>query len=319
MKKIIVMGIPHHGNLGDNAIAVAEEEILKKYFSDYPTYFMQEDHLDVCAERVKKYINNEDIILLHGGGNIGDTYERPEKGRRKVIELYPNNKIIVFPQTAYFSDSEKGKEELEISKRIYNGHKHLVLLAREKKSYFFMKEHFDKAKVYLTPDIVMTLERKTNKPRKGALLLFRGDREKTLDNKIIEEIKSMVNERYGSYILSDMSVKTQGHNVSGAYRDRLLKEKWNEFQTAKIAITDRLHGMIFAAITETPCIAFGNFNYKIIESYEWLKDLDYIQFCNNIEELEEKIEKVESTKNINYNNHFAEEKIVSILKQEIRG
>ena len=38
MKKIIVMGIPHHGNIGDNAIAVAEEELLSKYFSDYKIY-----------------------------------------------------------------------------------------------------------------------------------------------------------------------------------------------------------------------------------------------------------------------------------------
>ena len=128
MKKLIVMGIPHHGNIGDNAIAVAEEEILYKYFGqEYKIYYMQEKFLDVCANRVKKFINDEDIVLLHGGGNIGDTYERPEKGRREVIKIFPNNKIIIFPQTAYFSDTEEGRKELEISKQIYNNHKNLNL------------------------------------------------------------------------------------------------------------------------------------------------------------------------------------------------
>ena len=53
MKKIIVMGIPHHGNIGDNAIALAEETLLKKYFSDYKIFYMQEKYLDKCAKRVK--------------------------------------------------------------------------------------------------------------------------------------------------------------------------------------------------------------------------------------------------------------------------
>ena len=127
------MGIPHHGNIGDNAIAVAEEELLAKYFSNYKIYYMQEKYLDICAKKVKKYMNDEDIILLHGGGNIGDTYERPEKGRREVIKLYPNNKIIIFPQTAYFSDTENGKKELEISKQIYNNHKKFSYTCKRRK------------------------------------------------------------------------------------------------------------------------------------------------------------------------------------------
>ena len=182
MKKLIIMGIPHHGNIGDNAIAVAEEELIKKIFPQYKLYKMQEKYLDICVNRAKNFINDDDIILLHGGGNIGDTYERPEKGRREVIKTFPNNKIIIFPQTAYFSDTEKGKKELEISKEIYNAHKNLIIMAREEKSYQFMKKHFYNNKIYLTPDIVMTLNKSLNKDREGVLLLFRTDKEKTLED-----------------------------------------------------------------------------------------------------------------------------------------
>lgn len=317
MKKIIIMGIPHHGNIGDNAIAVAEEELIKKYFPDYKLYLMQEKYLDICVNKVKKIINKEDIILLHGGGNIGDTYVRPEKGRREVIKLFPNNKIIIFPQTAYFSETEEGNRELEISKEIYNKHKNLVILAREEKSYKFMKENFYNAKIYLTPDIVMTMHKESNRHREGALLLFRTDKEKTLKNTDIEKIKEISENKFDKYILSDMNLGSGIVNIGGAKREQILENKFSELQGVRIVITDRLHGMIFAAITETPCIVFGNFNHKISESYKWLKNLGYIKFCNNIDEIDEAIEKVTKLKDIKYNNEFAEHTIVEILRKEM--
>lgn len=317
MKKLIIMGIPHHGNIGDNAIAIAEEEIITKFFSKYKLCIMQEKYLDICVNKTKNFINDDDIILLHGGGNIGDTYERPEKGRREVIKTFPNNKIIIFPQTAYFSDTEKGKKELEKSKEIYNAHKNLIIMAREEKSYQFMKKHFYNNKIYLTPDIVITLNKSLNKNREGALLLFRTDKEKTLDDQNIEKIKEIAQNKFGKFIMSDMNLGSGIVNIGGKKREEVLNNKFEQFQSSQIAITDRLHGMIFAAITETPCVVFGNFNHKISESYKWLKNLEYIQFCDNIEEIEQSIEKVIKTKNRKYDNKFAEETIVKILKEEM--
>jgi exopolysaccharide biosynthesis predicted pyruvyltransferase EpsI len=47
----------------------------------------------------------------------------------------------------------------------------------------------------------------------------------------------------------------------------------NDISGKKLIITDRLHGMIFSIITNTPCIIFGN-NYHKIESsyYSWFKN-----------------------------------------------
>ena len=45
----------------------------------------------------------------------------------------------------------------------------------------------------------------------------------------------------------------------------------------KLVVTDRLHCMIFCAVTGTPCIAFDNSNKKISGVYKmWLGDLNYI-------------------------------------------
>ena len=58
MKNIILMGTPHHANIGDLAIVYAEEELIKKYFQKYKLYIMQEEKLDICAKRVKKYMEH---------------------------------------------------------------------------------------------------------------------------------------------------------------------------------------------------------------------------------------------------------------------
>lgn len=317
MSRIILMGISHHGNIGDSAIVIAEKEILNNHFPEFEKYYVQERYLDVCAKKVKDFIKDDDIILLHAGGNIGDTYSIPERGRREVIKLFPNNKIIILPQTAYFSDTEKGREELERSKEIYNDHKKLVILARENKSYNFMKEHFYNAKVYLTPDIVMTLVRVSDKKRKGALFLLRTDREKVLEESKVKRIIEIINKKFESYKLSDMHLGEEVSNIGGNVRRKVLDNKFDEFQSSELVITDRLHGMIFAAITHTPCIAFGNFNHKVLESYRWLENLEYIKFCEDIGNIENDINSVMNANNISYDNTFAEETIVNILKREI--
>ena len=42
--------------------------------------------------------------------------------------------------------------------------------------------------------------------------------------------------------------------------------------------------MIFAAVTETPCIVFGNNHHKILGVYKWIENLDYIHFVTSVEE-----------------------------------
>ncbi|MNE93367.1 putative pyruvyl transferase EpsI [compost metagenome] len=79
-------------------------------------------------------------------------------------------------------------------------------------------------------------------------------------------------------------------------------------------ITDRLHGMIFAAITSTPCIALGNYNYKVVGSYEWIKHLGYIKFTNDINQIPELIEELSRIPAPRYNNDFSAEHYNQIVE-----
>ena len=91
---IFLMGVPHHANIGDLAIAYSEEKMIKELFPNNKLYIMQEEKLDICAKKVKSFVNDDDIILLHGGGNIGDTYIMPEKVEEQSFQLFPIIKLL---------------------------------------------------------------------------------------------------------------------------------------------------------------------------------------------------------------------------------
>ena len=89
------------------------------------------------------------------------------------------NKIISFPQTIDFSETTEGQKALRNAQKVYQKHRHLLLLAREQKTFDFFQKHFPKNKSLLVPDIVMSLNfvEPTYK-RNGAVICLREDKEK---------------------------------------------------------------------------------------------------------------------------------------------
>lgn len=311
-RKIILIGTPRYGNLGDQAIIVSEIKFIKENFSELRFIEVSLDNYYEHVESFYKYLNNTDIIMLHGGGNFGDEYLMEENLRRNVIKRFPNNKIILFPQTMYFKENETGKKELEISKSIYNSHKDITLVAREKTSYEKMKKEFNKCNIILTPDIVLYLnEGKDKNNRSGALCCLRSDLESKLSKDKKEFIVDKLKEKFKNIIITDTVIDKR---VSKTERDGILNSKFNEFKNSELVITDRIHGMIFAAITGTPCIALSNYNYKVKGTYEWIKHLGYIKFTDDIERIPELIDDLKKVKNIKYDNSKIKKEYKKIVK-----
>lgn len=303
MKKIVLLGTPIHGNIGDAAIILAEEKFIKDNFSEYEFIKVPDEEIEDRIEELKNTLVDEDIILLHGGGNLGDEYIICENRRRMVIETFPNNKIILMPQTIHFNDSQYGKEELEKTKKIYNNHKKLTLIARETVSFEKMKQEFPKVNVILTPDIVMYLNETKNVRREGIIFAMRSDVEKVLTNEQKEKINKIAEKYFEKTSMTDTYHKED--SIVDETREKIFQDKLDKFRGAELVITDRLHGMIFATITSTPCIALGNYNHKIESSFEWLKSQKYIKFLKNIDNIEDTILELKQLKNCEYNNEFA--------------
>lgn len=311
MKKIVLFGVPTHGNIGDAAIALAEEKFIRDNLSEYEYIRVLDDDTIERIDEMKKILTDEDIILLHGGGNLGDQYMICEERRRIVILAFPNNKIILMPQSIYFTDTEFGKKELETTKRLYSKHKNLTLVAREKVSYEIMKKEFPNTNIILTPDMVMYLNATQNAEKHGVVLAMRKDVEKLLTEEQMIKMDNDIDKYFENKLLTDTHLGWK--NIYCDIREKVVENKFNEFRKAQLVITDRLHGMIFAAITSTPCIALGNYNHKVEASFEWLKCQGYIRFINNVDELENAILELKDLKNCKYNNEFAIKEYKKIL------
>ena len=307
MKKILLIGVPHHNNLGDNALAEAEERFIKDNFPDYDYYEIAEEFVETGIAEIKERISDKDIIFYHGGGNLGDEYLYIEEERRRTVEEFPNNLIIFFPQTIFF----KNNMELEKSKKIYNKHKKLVMMAREEISYRIMKKEFKNNKVIKTPDIVTYLnETKDSGKREGLLCLFRED----VEAKTTEDEKILICECAKKFLNKiEYSDTACGDPIPAEKRLKKLESVFEKYRKSKLIITDRLHGMIFAAITSTPCIALSTYNHKVKATAKYLAHLGYIKYLEDLSNIEKIINELINTKYKPYDNKKAKQEFNQIV------
>jgi exopolysaccharide biosynthesis predicted pyruvyltransferase EpsI/GT2 family glycosyltransferase len=277
-KKIFLVGVPHHHNIGDTAITIGEYEFIKEYFSEYFIFELNIYHFESGYKIMQSIINNDDLIFLQGGGNLGNLYleSRDEEIRRKMVTDFPNNKIIILPQSIFFTDDEKGNQELEISAEIYNRHKNLKLLVRGFVSLEFAKKHFYNVKMTDALDLVLMLETHFNFDRKGILLCIKDlTDESGLNEEDHEEILKIV-KKYDC-----MFEKSKNHytgNIHQSIRKKVVDEEIMKFARHKIVITDRLHGLIFSVITKTPCVFIGGYYYKQTEFANYFSDSNAVFF-----------------------------------------
>lgn len=298
-KKVFILLSADYGNVGDIAITIAQEEILKKLFPDRKIVEIPMTYAYEHVNEIKHLVNEDDIFTIIGGGNMGNMYLEFEDKRRFVIETFKDNKMVSFPQSIDFRDDDEGKKELKKSVDIYAQNDRLTIFAREKKSYDIMKSNF-KNDVYLIPDIVFSLkgkiEQNTNILRNNVTLCLRDDRERVLDVNLNKLIRLLKKEKLGDIEIASTHIG-EGH-VKSEQRKKIFNNCLNKFRNSKVIITDRLHGMIFCAITDTPCIALDNSNNKVSSTYNtWLKDEPLIKFIEEYDE-EKIIEYVKELSNI---------------------
>ena len=93
--KILIIGIADYDNLGDHAIAQAQRVFLEKVIDQghNPQYEIVEVPSRTPLRHIERIINNDDVILFTGGGNLGTKYGF-------LNDLYLPIKII-FPSIIY--------------------------------------------------------------------------------------------------------------------------------------------------------------------------------------------------------------------------
>ena len=321
-KKIIFILTPTHGNIGDQAIAYATNKYLEEQFSEYKILEFYRDDIYKYGKSIKSILNDDDVIVLHGGGNMGNLYIEEEVARRLAMEIFPNNKIISMTQTINFSEDDIGKKELLKSQMAYNKHKNLTLIAREQKSYHLMNQLLDVENILLNPDIVLYLSDMftfDKSKRKNIMTCLRSDKESVL-GKQKNDFINRLNSEYKNVFNYDTVIPRK---VLKEKRHEELKDMFNKFLSSKVVITDRLHGMVFCVITKTPCIVTKSLDHKVIGTYEWVKDLNYIKLVDdlefeNIQLLIDELSNIEQVNEINFKEIYFD-KLTDKLKGVING
>ncbi len=284
-QKVYILGTPTHTNLGDSAIVLAEKAFLQGVGID-KSHTKELSAGEVLFLQKRLHISRNALIMHHGGGNLGNQWLNEELLHRQLLRDFPNIPTVIFPQTIYYTPDEAGQAEQQKSIPIYNGRKNLTLVARERQSQEIMSSLYPETNILLTPDIVLsaTMETFGVKPadRHGVLLCMRSDAERSMSDSERQQILTYLNKCGVPYRVTDMYSDCL---VTKENRGECVRKKMEEFTGAELAITDRLHGMIFAAITGTPCIAFSNNNHKVRGTYEWIKYLPYIRYAETAEDM----------------------------------
>lgn len=282
-EKIIYLSETDHSNLGDHAILYAQHRLLDGEIPNLLKYSFTRRECLFAFEQIQKGICKQDMILIPGGGWIGTLWKVSGELFLSFLETFKDNRIIVFPQTIYFENTTYGAAQ---KKRFYDAVKNckdILLYVRDTNSYRFlqnqMPEQNSRIQYRLAPDMVLSLQPGIQMPKKEYILfVMRQDLEKITNDGQIERLQKRITDggmeiRYGdTHALKAVAPKN---------RETALYEKWAEFSQARLVITDRLHGMLFAVINGTPCIALDNLSNKVKGVYdEWLVDNPHVMFLN---------------------------------------
>ena len=283
--KAFVIGTPSHANIGDSAIAIAEIRFLQNALQrKMPVKEITVREIQKFNKLLQNPQSAKNHYFWHGGGNMGDQWYNEEMIRQRFIMGYRDCRFVIFPQTIFYSDTESGQSKKNDSKAIYN-HPDITIVAREKTSFEIMKKVYPEAQHLLTPDIVLSSTMEDygviNRKREGVLFISRSDPEKAVDEGVWEKIADSVESLGRKVIFSDMISDVP---LTKENRMECVRRKMQDICDAELVITDRLHGMVFAALTGTPCIVFSNYSHKVKGTYDWISYLPYICYVESFEE-----------------------------------
>lgn len=280
-------------NVGDSAIWLGQTSYLRRakvsvvYACDTDTY--SEDTLRTRL--------GDGVILITGGGNMGDLYPAHQMLREQIIDKFVHNKIIQLPQTFAFRD----RSNLERAKAIFDTHPHLTLLARDKRSLDVARNEF-RAASELCPDMAFALGKLSRPvdPYHDVVWLGRSDDESSdaaagagADDVFradwVEVPPGSPKPRLGTraaFRANSLLTRLASGNPGRARRlsgllaatyDPLARQRLERgcrlLSRGRVIVTERLHGHILGVLLGIPHVLVGDRYGKLQSFYEtWTND-----------------------------------------------
>jgi exopolysaccharide biosynthesis predicted pyruvyltransferase EpsI/glycosyltransferase involved in cell wall biosynthesis/peptidoglycan/xylan/chitin deacetylase (PgdA/CDA1 family)/pyruvate-formate lyase-activating enzyme len=276
-KQCVLFGLPYYSNIGDSLIWQGTECFLQSIGCEV---------LYRCGSQTYTAPKNpapKTVILGMGGGTFGDWWRNEQDFRLKFIADFPDQQIIILPQTVAYLDEALARADAEIMAR----HKNLTLCARDRDSYALLKKYF-KNEILLVPDMVFSIppEKLANitdnlakdERRAAALFLKRGDKELNSQIDYAQYLRST------DYEVADWETMTstpppelarlqqmingiKGDPQKAAAADQyaldvflpmMVKTGVAQLSRYQKIYTTRMHGAILACLLKQPFVLFNN-------------------------------------------------------------
>ncbi|HWK95873.1 MAG TPA: polysaccharide pyruvyl transferase family protein [Pseudolabrys sp.] len=296
-RPIVYLDYPVHNNVGDLLIHQGADAFLDDYGYSVLGRFSMHDFTrrgrhDEAQVVLKPSIRDLDglvqrgcAIVLHGGGNFGDVWPQFQAFRELIIARYPETPIVILPQTIHFdSIAQRGR-----SARLLSAHRQLYIFVRDRESLAFLREA--NAGGELMPDMAHQLwgrpELSVPGPEHGTLVVRRRDRESRNMAGAVQfdwdELNSAVSRftlralRKWQTIDNPLRHSVPNYLLWRLYRDRLVARAVARFRPFATIDTDRLHGMILAALMNKE-VRYNEGSYGKLQRYAglWLGGSDRI-------------------------------------------
>lgn len=287
--KCFLFMLPEHGNAGDYAIGYAEIKFLNDYFPQYELITVTTTEWLYASEYIIKHVGRDDLIFLNGGGYIGDLWE-DTPNYMSVIEAFPENTKVFFPNTLTYKVAPDSSYEPFVNEMKWvNKQKKLYTFFRDLNSYKLFNSYDSRS--FYGPDMVLYNHYKRNSTHRNlkVLFCFRNDIEKIYDGQSI--LKNRLESK--GFDVDEMDIHACRY-VSQQAGYGLVGDISKKMQEYDCVITDRLHGMLLATISDVPCIAFDNLTRKVSGVYKWIEHFRYVRCLspNNIEDVLGNIDEV---------------------------
>ncbi|MCG5512085.1 polysaccharide pyruvyl transferase family protein [Ectothiorhodospira shaposhnikovii] len=305
---VALFDFPNYSNVGDSAIWLGEEAFLSKR-PDLHTVAVED-----CG--IRHYglpdLPDSAIILIQGGGNLGDLWPHHQALREKLIGHYRQHRIIQLPQSIHFRDATNADQ----CRDTFSGHPDFHLLVRDHDS-LEQGQRLHQGPTYLCPDMALCLGHlpRTTPSRYPVVGLLRTDKEAINDEafpaplgdtlivdwidespsrtqqitKVIERIQIQYPRR--SSIL--YGIKRRLYHQLAKER---LKRGCDILSSGHVVITDRLHAHILCTLMGIPHVVLDN-NYRKIGNFRdaWHTGENICASASTLAEAKDKAEELFNT------------------------
>lgn len=283
----VFIDLPYYSNIGDTLIWKGTEDFLKSV--PYKCLLR-------ASFQTFQYppLSEEIVILMMGGGNFGDLYAPHNVLRRKVVQKYPNNRIIILPQTVYYEAAKNARRDA----MVFRQHKHLTICARDQYSYRFLRAFGFSKNILLVPDMAFCINKEELmqycRPSLDKDLFFqRVDKEKT-DVSAIDSMSNnydisdwpnyetpepMIEHLYG--LIRNKQYQEADEYAVSTYLPSRVKTGIEHISQYNRVFSNRLHGAILAILLEKEVYIIDNSYGKNSQYYKtWLKGIDNVRLMS---------------------------------------